>query len=294
MAMRRIGLVLSGGMGKGAYQIGALSAIGEYFDPSDFTYVSAASIGALNAYAFLTGRLHEARRIWESIDLRGNSRFVPSVLKSTLMEEVIQRIATDTRIASAFYVPLLDIDSRELQYHNFSAVPVAQIQSYLSASIAMPLYSSGIQIGSKSLYDGALVDNIPVYPVLKENPDYMICIYFDDVHYVFENHEVNSRVIKLTFPDNKIISNSVCIQHDSIMRMLEEGYRRTRMILDAIFSEGLDDLSLIYQKIADMDVASQRSGKLRITGDVMVTNFNRLARRLIRHDRVALKPAGHS
>lgn len=29
--MRHIGLVLSGGMGKGAYQIGALSAIKEYF-----------------------------------------------------------------------------------------------------------------------------------------------------------------------------------------------------------------------------------------------------------------------
>ena len=45
-----IGLVLSGGMGKGAYQIGALTAIDEFFNPSEFEYVSAASIGVLNMY----------------------------------------------------------------------------------------------------------------------------------------------------------------------------------------------------------------------------------------------------
>lgn len=55
--MKHIGLVLSGGMGKGAYQIGALTALNEFFYPSDFEYVSAASIGVLNTYAYLTGNL---------------------------------------------------------------------------------------------------------------------------------------------------------------------------------------------------------------------------------------------
>ena len=59
-----IGLVLSGGMGKGAYQIGALTAISEFFAPSDFEYVSAASIGVLNTYAFLTNNLPKARDTW--------------------------------------------------------------------------------------------------------------------------------------------------------------------------------------------------------------------------------------
>ena len=46
--MGKIGLVLSGGMAKGAYQAGALCAINEYFSPTDFDYVSSASIGTLN------------------------------------------------------------------------------------------------------------------------------------------------------------------------------------------------------------------------------------------------------
>lgn len=88
--MRHIGLVLSGGMGKGAYQIGALSAIKEYFPPSDFEYVSAASVGALNTYAFLTNNLDNAKQIWENVNLQGSKRFITSVLKSTFLQDVIE------------------------------------------------------------------------------------------------------------------------------------------------------------------------------------------------------------
>ena len=42
-----IGLVLAGGFAKGAYQIGALRAIREYFEPEDIEYVSASSIGII-------------------------------------------------------------------------------------------------------------------------------------------------------------------------------------------------------------------------------------------------------
>lgn len=83
--MKHIGLVLSGGMGKGAYQVGALSAIREFFIPSDFEYVSAASIGTLNTYAFLTDNLGKAKSIWENVNLQGNKRFITSVLKSSFL-----------------------------------------------------------------------------------------------------------------------------------------------------------------------------------------------------------------
>ena len=43
-----IGLVLSGGMAKGAYQVGALKAINELFPKGSIKYISASSIGVLN------------------------------------------------------------------------------------------------------------------------------------------------------------------------------------------------------------------------------------------------------
>lgn len=49
-----IGLVLSGGMAKGAYQIGVLRAISEYIPISEIKYISCESIGVFNGYALLT------------------------------------------------------------------------------------------------------------------------------------------------------------------------------------------------------------------------------------------------
>ena len=112
--MKHIGLVLSGGMGKGAYQIGALSAVSNFFAPSDFEYVSAASVGTLNTYAFLTNNLEKAKNIWENVNLQGNKRFITSVLRSTFLQDIIASIVSDHDISNTFYVPLLNLATREL------------------------------------------------------------------------------------------------------------------------------------------------------------------------------------
>lgn len=143
--MKHIGLVLSGGMGKGAYQIGALTALNEFFYPSDFEYVSAASIGVLNTYAYLTGNLKKAYDIWESVNLQGDKKFITSVLKSSFLQDIITNIISEVEIPNSFYVPLLDLANKELNYYNLSDVPHSKMEQYLRASISMPLYNHGLQ-----------------------------------------------------------------------------------------------------------------------------------------------------
>lgn len=280
-----IGLVLSGGMGKGAYQVGALQAINEFFKPSDFEYVSAASIGVLNTYAFLTNNLEKARSLWDSINLKGEKRFITSVLKSSFLQDIITAIVSADRIENNFYVPLLNLKNRELFYYNFRDIQPSEVDPYLRASIAMPFYNKGITIGDKTLYDGAIVDNIPIYPVLKNDLDYVICIYFDDINYIFEDYSADKKIIKLTFPDDKIISNSININHDAITYMLNEGYERTKRILSEIFSDGIDNMDAIYQRI-DQANAAEKKKKVRITGDVVVTKMNKVVKKVVRHNRI--------
>ena len=55
--MPKIGLVLSGGLAKGAYQLGVLKAINELVRLEDIVAISASSVGTLNAYAFINQRL---------------------------------------------------------------------------------------------------------------------------------------------------------------------------------------------------------------------------------------------
>ena len=278
--MKRIGLVLSGGMGKGAYQIGALRAIEELFQPSQFEYVSAASVGALNAYAFLTGNLDAAQSMWENANKENDRRFITSVLKSTFLQDCIRNIATDVQIPTTYYVPLLDMENRSLDYYELSHIPYGHITDYLSASVAMPLYNKGVEIDGKTLFDGAVVDNIPVYPVCKNDLDIIICIYFDDVHYIFEDYDIDHKILRLTFPDKTTISHSVYITHEAILSMIDVGYKRTNEVLSYVFA-GSDELDDIYEKICHINQANQQT-KMRITGDVVVTNMNTVFQKLLK------------
>ena len=282
--MKRIGLVLSGGMGKGAYQVGALTALNRFFNPSDFTYISAASVGAINAYAYVTGQLDGAKRLWLNADPKGNKRFISSVLKSEALEEIISCFDLSRKFPCGFYVPLFDIKNKALNYYNYAEVPQDMLGMWLQASITLPLYSKGIEIGEHQFYDGAMIDNIPVYPVMEKDLDYIICIYFDEYNYVFENTGIDNRIVKLVFHDKTMISNSVYITHDSISYMVDAGYEKTMEVLSRMFVNGTDDLEYIYQMIDQQNANSgKEKAKLRITGDIVMTNINKYAKKLIRN-----------
>ena len=279
--MRNIGLVLSGGMAKGAYQIGALRAIKEFFKPSDFRYISSASIGALNSYIFLTQELDKGIEIWKGADEKNNRKWVTAVLKNGFLQESIKNIISKEEIKNIFYIPLVNLKKRKLSYIDVGKVPAEGIESYLRASVAMPIFNPGVLINGEYYYDGAIVDNIPIQPILKHSIDYVICIYFDDYNYTFESEYLDNKIIKMNFSDDKILSNSLSFNGESIEYMINEGYTRGRRILDYILINGIDDIDSIYSRIEDLN-AMNTNKSLRITGDVIVNNMNKITKRLIK------------
>ena len=62
-----IGLVLSGGMAKGAFQIGALKALNSFIPLKEIKYVSCSSVGVLNGYSYITGNLDKGEKAWRTI-----------------------------------------------------------------------------------------------------------------------------------------------------------------------------------------------------------------------------------
>lgn len=280
--MRKIGLVLSGGLGKGAYQIGALKAISEYLNPEDFKYTSAASIGALNAYGFLSGQLDAAYDIWDNLNRRGHKRYVTSLLRGSNMYDIINSILSDEKLSSSLYIPLMNLKKRKLDYYDIKNLPPKEAEAYLRACIAIPVYKRGIKIGDETLYDGAFIDNIPVAPVLCKDLDYIFCIYFDDYNYIFEDYKNEDRVIKLAFNDEKFIMNTFNISKESVTKMLTDGYDRTKEILKKIFADGVDDIDAVKKHIAEKNAAEPKRRLLRISADVMVTNMNKVTEKIIR------------
>ena len=63
--------------------------------------------------------------------------------------------------------------------------------------------------------------------------------------------------------------------------MLEAGYERTKTILKQYFSDGYDNLEQIYRNI-DFINQNTPNSRLRLTGDVIITNFNKITQKLAR------------
>ncbi len=275
-----IGLVLSGGMAKGAYQIGALRALNSFVPLNEIKYISCASIGVLNGYAYATENLDRAEQMWKNICSNDTRLVITQILRSSMLQQNIKSIYdSDKKLSSNFYCSLLDLSHRSIVYKDLSEVDSNKIPLYLKASVAMPVYNRSVQLDNTSYFDGAMIDNIPVYPLLKHSLDYIICIYFDDTCYKFENTYFDNKIIKITFPCESMLKQSVIFKQDSIDDMIKSGYDRTMYILKTIFSEGYENLEYIYRTI-DYINRNNKSNSLRITGDVLVTNLNKITQRL--------------
>lgn len=277
--MAKIGLVLSGGMAKGAYQLGALKAIQEFLPPHRFEIVSASSVGALNAYAFLTGHIRQAEEMWCELCDSGTRMFVGKVLRSTFLQQCVKKVCAESDcVPTSCFITLLNLSKRAVRYVNLQKVPQAELPLYLRASVAMPIYNRAVQIGQESYYDGAMVDNIPVYPLVAQPPDYVLCLYFDEASYIFETDGFDRRVIKLTYPARNHLKESVFFRKESTQELLDLGYARTLERLQVVFAKGTEDVEYIRQCIA-MQNERSTAPKLRVTGDVLVTNLNRITQK---------------
>lgn len=276
-----VGIVLSGGMAKGAYQIGALRAIQKYVPIEHIKYISGASIGVLNGYAYAVNRLDKAEEIWKNACCEDSSILVSKILKSNLLQQGIQSISSEEdEIASKFYCTLLDYRHMNVVYKNITNEQKQLIPRYLKASVALPFYNKAVLIDGIPYYDGAMIDNIPVHPLMKHKLDYMICIYFDDSCYKFENSYFDNKIIKITFPVESMLKQSLLVTKSDIEQMIEVGYERTSDILASILYNGFEDIDYIYKAIGRKNRFETRS--LRITGDVIVTNTNRVAQKFAR------------
>lgn len=280
-----IGLVLSGGMAKGAYQVGALQAISEYLKPEQIKYVSSASIGALNSYAFSSNNLSYARRMWQSINEDTDRLFILSVLRDGYLTRIINSLSENKTVCDKLYVPLFHMKSRNNFYVDISKLENPELTEYLNAAVAVFPICKPVMLENKFYYDGALIDNIPVFPLLKHRLDYIICIYFDEYNYMFESRYFDNKIIKITFDDNnQILSNSIWFSKDNTEYMFEDGYKKAKSILDFVFSSGTEDVEKIYSQIEVLNSFNPKK-QIRITGDVAINNLNKVAKRLT-HKRV--------
>lgn len=193
MERKNYGLVLSGGGGKGAYQIGVWKALREKQMDTWIKAVAGTSAGSLNAMLFLAGDYDNAEKIWteirpvqfldvvpegycsrdglmklmrEKIDINAISNSpIPAYISVTNASPAPNMIAG--KVASAVSSLSQDSYERTGEYLLVNGRSKEDITKILLASTAIPIVYDPVEIDGQFFRDGGLYDNIPIRPLLE-------------------------------------------------------------------------------------------------------------------------------
>lgn len=189
-----VGLVLAGGGGKGAYQVGVLKALKENGLLDDVTAISGASIGAVNAMLYAMDDIDIMYRAWDDIDFQTvfdvdlemlfDSK--PYFFRDEMLKLVDKYIDFEKLIHGKYKIYnsicrlqdnpypqgraniITDIlNSRDLtpEYRRLNDYTEETIKKILLASTALPLIYEAVEIDGGYYRDGGICDNEPVKPL---------------------------------------------------------------------------------------------------------------------------------
>lgn len=212
---RKLGLCLTGGGGRGAYQVGAIKALDELGILKEVKAFSGTSIGAANAAIVASRGVHTAKDIWFTIP-KDSWKHEVSFLKKLIKERVkaidegIYNIETFESIlwehvdcevlkekevyvtvseggpeekglfelVKATYYHYMKKDSKVL-YLPLAELTREETVKSIIASCSIPLIFPAVPIEHKKYYDGGVFDNIPIKPLIDAGCDEIIIIHLN-------------------------------------------------------------------------------------------------------------------
>jgi NTE family protein len=239
------GLVLCGGGGRGAYQIGVWKTLEKLGFKDKITAVSGSSVGALNAAMFATISAGNAEQIWNSITkddiltitdqvFRGVCEFsfdlmtkpifmaidIDKFLNSGLFsrkglinlieQNEIHTKVKNSKIACFASCMISDVGFElfDPQYFNLKQYSANEILKILIASSAIPGVFPVENINGRTYRDGGVVDNTPIKPLYDMGYRKIIIAYLEPVT-VDKSNFPNAEFIEIV-PSNEIYLGKTC------------------------------------------------------------------------------------
>ena len=217
--MKKIGLVLDGGGGKGAYHIGVWKYLKEVGFDNNIKAISGTSVGGLNACLFALNNYELAETIWtqriqdkilsfhgfdkDDFDKTMNLLSIPlnvsisifNVLKALALKGIFSRKGLselidkyiDLEVISNMYFPIYvtctELPLFKTKYFKLNGRDVNTIEKMLLSTSAIPVifpYETVYIDDKKSYWDGGLKDNSPIKPLYEnEGCTDIIVIHLD-------------------------------------------------------------------------------------------------------------------
>ena len=267
----KLGLVLGGGGGRGAYQIGVWEALEELGIAKHIKVISGTSIGALNAMLFMQGDLEKAKRAWVSLH---QDEILPIDKKDIILQSKLRIFNTAARInrildlkpdllyegefssegITKVMAEFLDIDKalgakvpcycactdlvlRDKRYFKVGDYPPEIIKQILLASSAIPGLYDAVEIEGQLYLDGGLQDNVPITPVYQEDCDIIIVVRLCPEDRIDHRQFPDAKIIDIALEENKEVNNEGIFDfsQETINEKMQAGYDATIGLIEPIF-----------------------------------------------------------
>ena len=248
------GLVLEGGGAKGAYQIGAWSALREL--GIEFSAAVGTSVGALNAAVILQGDYDIARELWETMTFSSVFDMNDGVFSKIMGYEFQSKDVLDYReeMNRVFHVPGLDItplketikkyldedtirnsgkefglvtisikDLKALELY-LEDIPRNQLNDMLLASSYLPVFKLE-RLHGKFYLDGGFYNNLPTRMLVSKGYKNIIEIRLKDAPEQFPVDTKGLNIIRIQPEEN--LGSSLDFDNGHILYNMRLGYYDT-------------------------------------------------------------------
>lgn len=263
MKLKKLGLTLSGGGGKGSYQIGVWQAMRDLGLDSQLSTISGTSVGGLNGAMFAQDKFDQAKSMWLNIESRNMlsiqdvpglaSRLTALTAGGMISPVLSQFIRTKGLFKPDGLKSLIDegLDAGQLAssalpltvaLHNAEANRVDYLQvrdahtaaDMLLGTAALPMIFDEVRIHGSAYTDGGFywglphknVDNTPIIPLIEAGCDTIIVVYLapDDLS-IDPRHYPGVRILPVV-PTSSLggITATLDFSNEGAARRMEQGY----------------------------------------------------------------------
>lgn len=267
---RKIGLVFSGGGGKGAYEVGVWKALDHFGITPNIGGVSGTSVGALNAALFAQGNLATAEAVWRSISpeavmtlngpLSGLQRFFDlfdhdfekrfqeymsnrGLLSkdglSRLIQEYIQADLLRT-FDGPVYVASYNLTRRRLEYFDLIKTrSLDELEYQLLASASIPMIFGETYLNDDIYLDGGIPivgDNTPVTPLYQHGFRRLIVVHLSKEVPVDRTRFPGCDIIEITPSDDlgNLFTGTMNFNQQQLQSHIEQGFRDAYQVLEPL------------------------------------------------------------
>lgn len=270
--MDKLGIVLDGGGGKGAYQIGVWKYLKESKLYNSISAISGTSVGGLNSCLFALDEYNLAETIWTQkiqdkilsidIDIKeicskialqfGIQNFVPGAsiisfftMLSTrgyfsrkgLIEIIDEYVDLNelSKMEFPIYATCVELPLFETRYFKLNGYDTETIKKILLATSAIPIIFPKEEIEGKYYYDGGIKDNSPITPLYEEGCTDIIVIHLKADEILKDRREgVNIYEICPQEDLGNFFKGTLDFSTEGAYRRIEQGYRDAKEILSPV------------------------------------------------------------